>query len=171
MESKITIVGESNKDRLRKVNTLLERILSDEEQDRIERHNIAITISASPSSMVSCKTNPLKDLQLLNLIFLEIKFYREFKENPQQLAAVLLHEMGHVLNPPPNDKNTPQYREFYADDYVRYCNFAPPLIKNLEECLKKPHLSSEIENIDLSKKRISRIQNNDDLLLNLQKLT
>ena len=53
------------------------------------------------------------------------------KFNPTEIAAEILHEIGHVINKPDNSQG--ENIEFYADDFAIACQFSAQLKSGLEK--------------------------------------
>lgn len=77
----------------------------------------------------------------------------------EEIAALLLHELGHVFNIP-NEKSEEEIEEFYADDYVRDKGFG----KQLESTLEKYIAYKGDFNIEELTIRLNRLKNNAELL-------
>lgn len=97
----------------------------------------------------------------INVIFIRPDFCQHFNDLKRQIFAALLHEIGHIVNKP--SSTFENSNEFYADDYARYCGFSSDLESNLEACRA---IYPEIFETDVVHKRVLRIQQSAELLLN-----
>jgi hypothetical protein len=82
----------------------------------------------------------------------------------REFIAILLHEIGHIVNNPDSvHALVPDFDEFYADDYARYCGYSDEILSTLRSFLQtQPRFFSN----DVTTKRIDRIERGDSLLLN-----
>jgi hypothetical protein len=145
--------------------TVLDRLsagLNADERRRIESYQFFFVTCVSPSSTVKFRGNPFPHEGSFRILFIEWKFFSDLRGKPDELGAVLLHEVGHTLNPAPAGRNTEE--EYYADDYARHCGFGGPLRRNLEGCLRNHLVGFERDGV---KERICRITPGGPLNLNL----
>lgn len=159
----ITCVGGGNHGQiLVPVEELLVRRVPECEKHRIESHKFYLATAVAPSSTATFRGNPFPTDRQFQLLIVEWKFLFQLRRELEQVAAVLLHEIGHTLNPPPAPNITEA--EHHADDYARHCRFGPPLRHNLMKCLQ-----ANMEGFDQTstQERIRRIEANDQLKLNL----
>jgi hypothetical protein len=138
-------------------------IIPDDEKKRIEKSNFFITTAVLPTGIVGFKGNPFPSNDKFYLIYFEYEFLIQMKSRGNELAAILLHEIGHLLNPPATIKPTPDEKEMYADDYVRHCGFGKQLVSNLEYC----YANIELFQKPITILRKNRILQNSEILLNL----
>lgn len=99
------------------------------------------------------------------LVTLNATYYKSVKYEPAEIAASILHELGHLFNCPPDKKASQELQEFYADDYAR--NWSPRFSQGLSRALTKDirenlyHLDKN--KLDSLQTRIDRIVNNEPL--------
>jgi len=159
----ITCVGGGNHGQiLAPLEELLVARVPECERQRIENQKFYLVTVVAPSSTASFRGNPFPADGRFQVLIIEWKFLFQLRAELEQLAAVLLHEIGHTLNPPPIRNVTEA--EHHADDYARYCSFGSALRQNLTRCLQ-----SKMDGFDqtLTQERIRRIEANDQLKLNL----
>jgi hypothetical protein len=159
----ITLAGGGNAIQIFPI--VLERLnarLNADEIRRIESHRFFFVTCVNPSSTVAFQCNPFPTAGPFRVLFIEWKFFFGLRGAPDELGAVLLHEVGHTLNPAPADRNTES--EQYADDYARYCGFGVALRQNLERCLRDQLMGFEPDAVN---ERIRRITPAGPLNLNL----
>lgn len=153
----------------------LEDKLDESIKSIIKENNIHLLLAVSPG----CVTKVIldSDAPLKKLIVIDKTLtYGFLKFNVHEVAAEVLHEVGHILNKEPLDKMNE--KEFYADDFVRRCGFSCQLLSGLrkykdviesytEKTKKSFFETTEKQNqiIELFKKRIERIENGDTLLI------
>jgi hypothetical protein len=115
--------------------------LNEDRKKQILGANLLITIMRSPASCLRLPNNPsIRHIIIIDPVPLERnQFTRE-----EQIATIL-HEIGHVVNPPPNNPppNTmanyvtslagDNPDEFHADDYALQCNYGAHLSSALRK--------------------------------------
>ncbi|MEI8270929.1 MAG: hypothetical protein WCG45_06205, partial [bacterium] len=101
----------------------------------INQHDFYLLLSVGPGSKTKIK-NDLQNINGIKLIIIDQTFtYDILKFDHFNVAAEILHEVGHFLNKQPNDKKNEE--EFYADDFARSCCLGLYLKLGLEKYLKK----------------------------------
>ena len=92
---------------------------------------------------------------------------------------MILHEIGHVVNPPPTatmnttadiadllalGTTTAQRQEVFADDYARHCGYKETVASGLEKLARLQ--PNEFDNANV-RRRIERVRDHDDINRNL----
>jgi hypothetical protein len=89
---------------------MLFQALSDEDVQRIDDMNVFFCRSYAPSCVTELKNTPV--VETMRLIVFEAEHLK--KLSPEEVVAIILHEIGHVFNP----HQDLQQREFNADDFA-----------------------------------------------------
>lgn len=158
----ITCVGGGNAGQiLGPVEERLALRVPDVEKRRIESHRFYLITGVSPSNTVTFRGNPFPAGGQFQVLIVEWNFLFRLRGEPDELGAILLHEIGHTLNPAV--PNLPD-REHRADDYARLCRYGPPLARNLKRCLQ-----ANMEGFEqaATNERIRRIESDEQLKLDL----
>jgi hypothetical protein len=122
-------------------------------------------VALFPVSWPALKWTPTSCSHIKHLVIFDTLYLRTGSIRQPEFKALLLHEIGHVVNPPKNyNPADTSESEFYADDYVRHCGFAEDLANCLEVLMR---LDPDGFDFELTMMRINRIKNDDTLLLNL----
>lgn len=139
------------------------------ECQRILDADLSITLMFAPASAISAK------IPTGHVVILEGNLIMFGGLRPAQAIAMLLHEIGHVVNPPPTSPVQDSYmegldptekpHEFAADDYARHCGYGESLVSGLQALIKIDPQSFET---DLTRRRIARIEGNQASILNLK---
>jgi len=159
----ITCVGGGNAGQILPiVEDRLNGRLAVDERQRIESHRFFFVTCVNPSSTVDFRGNPFPVVGPFRVLFIEWTFFYGLRGEPDELGAVLLHEIGHTLNPAPAGRNAE--KEHYADDYARHCGYGEFLRRNLERCLRGHVAGFEP---DATNERIHRMTPDEPLKLNL----
>lgn len=128
-------------------------------QRQIVSASLRITLSFSPASVLDLR-EPLDCRHLVigdGTLMLEKLFSRE------EFIAMLLHEIGHKLNPPPPvEAYLSLNEEFWADDFARACGFEEAILSSLEAM--KRYYPTTCSSDDLTA-RAGRIRENHPLRL------
>ena len=108
-----------------------------EETDRILSANLALTIFNTPACTIPLVDIHLKIPNLQNVIqidssCIEGSFWKE-PFSKEEVIAMLLHEIGHVVNPAPISDCYNE--EGWADDYARHCGYHDHLLTALQKLL------------------------------------
>lgn len=107
---------------------MLFQALSDEDVQRLDDMNVFFCRSYAPSCITELKNTPA--VEIMRLIVFEAEHLR--KLTPEEVVAIILHEIGHVFNPHQDLRQ----REFYADDFAISKGYGKhiksSLIKSLE---------------------------------------
>ncbi len=156
----IKYVGGPTEMKMMFVSDILERKLNAKEKQRISNENIFLSIIEVPACTIYYRNNPFNDLSEFHLVLISNELTIS---DPMQTVAVILHEIGHIVNNP--NSEIVEEKEFYADDYVRNCSFGKKLLDNLKSSILN---ESDVNKKDLMKKRIDRLENNVPRLLNLK---
>lgn len=155
--------------------------LSTDAKLKIKEANLYLFCSIGPGCITKVR---LEDSEVLNRLIVIDKTltYDLLKFSIQETAAELLHEVGHFLNSP--DKADKDNEEFYADDFARMLGYGLFLMKSFEKYLTIIEANTdEVKNkyffadksrqtqiVELLKKRLKRIQNNDPFFKGTQKI-
>lgn len=98
--------------------------LEDSIKNSIRENNIYITFPSGPGSIIKTRLN--NDEQISRLIIIDKTLtYNLLKFDYIEIAAGILHEVGHFLNKPPDARN--KEKEYYADDFARKCGLGDAL--------------------------------------------
>lgn len=109
---------------MQKINCYAELIqsLKDEDFKEIDKKNIYFNCFFSPGSMTDMRYSiPIKS----KLINIDINSLKRFK--PKERIAILLHELGHAINPGTDSQSS----EFNADDFAIARGYGQPLKESL----------------------------------------
>ena len=146
--------------------------LSPEEAKRITSAGIHITVYNTPASCLPL-VQPI-EAGLRYLIVVDPAPLDSGKLTPKQMIATLLHEIGHVVNPPIKGIFDPDYYlmqlkgvkedEVFADDYARHCGYGADFADALE-CMKQQEPGTF--DTDAVKYRIDQIRTEAQVYLNL----
>jgi hypothetical protein len=153
----------------------IEERLDNDIKKVIIENNFYLLLATSPGCLTSVHSDP--QVQLNKLIVIDKTLsYDLLKFNNTEVAAEILHEVGHLLNKEPIERYSES--EFYADDFVRKCELGCQLLNGLKKYktvielysikTKYPFFETfEKQNqiIEMFRKRIVRIENNEPLLL------
>ena len=82
----------------------LESRLEENEISRIIENNIFISLVSNPASRIRYGNNPFRNLDNINLVTIDFDFCNKYIHKPGHLEAVILHEVGHILNEPTTKK-------------------------------------------------------------------
>ena len=137
------------------------------EETRIIKSNIRLKVLDSPAAswVVTAETAAV--------VIVNPEYLGPGKLSKQEFVAMILHELGHLLNQP-NRHYSPDavyssvdaknWDEFWADDYARHCGKSA----DLQSCLSTLAIidKTRFEN-DGTQRRIERIQGKEPQLLNL----
>lgn len=139
------------------------------ERARIMRNRVGLV----PVTWPGMKWTPSGCGHLLHLVIFDTLHLLNGSIEKDEFIAFLLHEIGHVVNPPHDTPErmmapNPDDDEFYADDYARHCGLG----SELEACLKKLQALDPVGFGDPAiSRRINRIETGEPLLLNLSPLS
>lgn len=98
--------------------------LEDSIKNSIRDNNIYITFPSGPGSIIKTRLN--NEEQISRLIIIDKTLtYNLLKFDHIEIAAEILHEVGHFLNKPPDERN--KEKEYYADDFARKCGLGDAL--------------------------------------------
>jgi len=144
-------------------------------KNMIKANNIHLLLATGPG----CVTKVLSDTEvpIKKLVIIDKTLtYGLLKFNVAEVAAEVLHEVGHILNKEPLGKMNE--KEFYADDFARKCGFGCQLVNGFKKYIDVIELYTEkttklfFEEIDkqtqiieIFKKRIERIEKGYPLLV------
>lgn len=142
----------------------LEKKMPPKEFERIKKLPLVISVILNPSCSLFYRDNPVQGTDHFYLITIDNEFIKKYKNNTEHIEAILLHEIGHILNKPNSPNSNIEEKEFLADDYVRHCGYGKPLKENLNLEIKEVKNSSKAK---LMKERITRITNNKNPILNI----
>ncbi len=102
--------------------------LSIEDCNLIQANAVYFFVSLSPASQLKVRVLVPIDS---NLIFIDGNCFDEFSEF--ELTSILLHEIGHSLNPDLKSEKG----EFNADDYAVKRGYKKSIISSLLKCIEK----------------------------------
>lgn len=119
--------------------------LSETDYKILEENNIYINPLFSPASQSDLNINLYKGAKIITIDINSIS-----QLSAEESIAILLHEIGHALNPFKKGENG----EFAADDYAVGRNYKEALLKSLHSC--KELWPSEF-NKEITEKRIQRL--------------
>ncbi len=125
---------------------LMEHHLSEEQLKVIKNNNIIILYVCSPGSRIGKFLFPeTKTGYHANIVILDHTICKHCCFSVDEKVAVILHEIGHLLNIPPSEKK--ELSDFYADYYVKTVGFKASLANSL-----KKYISSDLPFISLEMK-------------------
>lgn len=126
---------------------LLFKSLSDDDVLELEKLKVRFGLVIAPASQISLNVGE----GVINLICFEKHFFRHFTK--EETVAVILHEIGHAVNPDLKGDEG----EFRADDYAVNRNYRASIISSLSKAreLNLPGFDKEINH-----RRINRLQEN-----------
>lgn len=144
--------------------------LPESEKALILSSKLRLTISSSPASVLAIKDT--ENLSGAHLIMADLVVLENKSLTPDEFVAMLLHEIGHVVNRPPtlSQPTTPeeyalyinrgQREEFAADDYACRCGYGASVASGLQvlQFADPQHFQTRL--ID---DRIARIAGSDGL--------
>ena len=148
------------------------------EWPRIKAQNIFITVTTLPAGTLLVK-NRLKGIDDPKLVMIELSRVRNHELTQQEVVAMILHEIGHIVNPPPaatlgttddvadmlaGGRTTAQRQELFADDYARHCEKGEAVASGLERLMALQ--PNEFSNQDV-RRRIQRIRVGEHVNRNL----
>lgn len=90
--------------------SMLIQALSDEDVQRLDDMNVFFCRSYTPSIVTELSNTPA--VETMRLIIFEGEYLKKFL--PEEVVAIILHEIGHVFNP----HQDLEQREFNADDFA-----------------------------------------------------
>lgn len=126
-------------------------------------------IGLVPATWPGFKWTPSGHNHIKHLVVFDTLYLRTEAIGCHEFRAFLLHEIGHVINPPKDSYMAKScVHEYYADDYVRHCGFSEDLTNCLEVLRRLDPISFDS---DLTMQRIRRIRDNEPLLLNLSPIS
>jgi len=162
------------------INILVEK-LTDETKQEIWDNDFYLMCSIGPGN--TNKININTEGSVKNIVIIDQTLTCDIlKFTPFETAAIILHEVGHILNKEPSEESA--FSEFYADDYARSKNFGIHLLSGLKKYIAVIELytnpekgtfffkSHEKQNQILTSltSRINRIEKNEQLLINQNSL-
>lgn len=89
---------------------MLFQALSDKDVQRLDDMNVFFCRSYAPSIVTELSNTPA--VEIMRLIIFEGEYLKKLL--PEEVVAIILHEIGHVFNP----HQDLQQREFNADDFA-----------------------------------------------------
>lgn len=101
--------------------------LNDSDYSDLVENNIYINPLFSPASQSNIETDLPKGAKIITLDINSLK-----QLSSAEVVAIILHEIGHALNPFDKGENG----EFVADDYAIGRNYKDALLKSLVSCKK-----------------------------------
>ncbi len=102
-----------------------------------------------------------KDLPI-HVILIDLTFLKEKGYSKGEICAIILHELGHILNYPIEDKSNIDIEEFYADDFVRNFGFEEELVSGYKK-LDLFNLKIYEHSNPIIVKKIQRIYENSEI--------
>ena len=122
--------------------------LSDEDVQRLDDMNIFFCRSYAPSCVTELKNTPA--VETMRLIVFEAQHLKEL--SPEEVVAVILHEIGHVFNPDPDL----QQREFNADNFAVSKGYSKYIKSSLIRSIENE--PTEFDN-PINRARVARLEN------------
>jgi hypothetical protein len=130
----------------KQVHELLINALTEEEIDRLIELNLSFIRNYSPSSKIDLTgVNVDGSMTLINI---EGNLINNLV--PDEIAAILLHEIGHAFNPGISGIEG----EYLADNFAKEKGYGKWVISSLEKGLKRKWLGFDEEEFELRKQNI-----------------
>jgi len=107
---------------------MLFQALSDNDVQSLEDMNVFFCRSYAPSCVTELRNTP--SVETMRLIIFEAEYLGKLR--PEEVVAIILHEIGHVLNPHADL----QQREFNAHDFAISKGFGKYLASSLAASIK-----------------------------------
>jgi len=134
--------------------------LNEHDIQKIIGSSLRLTIMYSPASLLPLPENR----KSIDLVMCNATLLNENLLSKEEFIAVLLHEIGHIVNKPDGvHAYIKEHAELFADDYVRLCKYDISLVSALRELRNRYPVTFGKENIET---RIKRIEDNAPLLVN-----
>lgn len=122
---------------------------------KISAEKIGLLVFNSPASTLDLTMNQAIT-EARHLIILDKNSIRSLPA--REVVGVILHEIGHTLNPPPalteeqqieewahDSTLTPDRSEVYADKFATECGYGHDFANALKRGLQNPHISARIK--------------------------
>jgi len=180
------LLGKSTEDFFSDTLPILINALPEYDKSILRHNNICISICFSPGSTLHNVNLPnVPEGSNFNIVTIEMNIIRLLKFDKFEIAALILHEFGHLLNDyniKPDNKSFIQglmnddmnavrkrieepkeielLKEFHADYFVKKCGLSQSLITSLEKCLNS-NISFLNEKADDFKERILKLQSDE----------
>lgn len=150
--------------------------LDADEAERIMNAKILLTICFSPASVLNLAKVSEATLAGANLIIVDANACVSHELENREIIALILHEIGHVVNRPPEnsgvspesiaeemERERSKRGEWEADDYARHCGFGPEIQSSIEKFRLHGDPNFTSEHVV---RRLKRIQDNEPPILN-----
>ena len=147
--------------------------LTHQEAERIIAAQIGITICSPPANCVPLHKIP-EEQSIRYLITVDPSLVEDKVFSARQQIGVLLHEIGHVVNPRTETSIDHDFtmglirlneHEIFADDYVRFCGYGEDFAESMEVMISRDSIRFDTSS---SKKRVELLREDRQLHLNLQ---
>lgn len=155
--------------------------LPDEEPERIIGAKVLVTVVLSPACQIALSPNPLMRLPKAYVVAIDLNYLEAGRLSPRECVALILHEIGHIVNEPrrePAAASTDELAarfanraaakeniEFLADDYARHCGYGTEIASSLEKLIVSD--PQKFDNV-AARERIERIRRETAPVLHLQ---
>lgn len=120
--------------------------LTEEEIDRLVEMNSVFIRTFSPSSKVDLEGISING----SMVLINIEGNLLGKLLPEEITAILLHEIGHALNP----DHTGLDGEYIADNFAAEKGYADWIVRSLEKGLRNNWLGFDQEEIESRKQNL-----------------
>lgn len=153
--------------------------LESAEMKRILISKVRLTISCSPASVLHLSENTAAAIAGAHLVILDANSHDSGFLTRREVIAVALHEIGHVVNSPPEnvpmsvqsiasdmERKAKGTAELEADDYARHCNYGAELTTSMEKYRKAGDAKFLTA---LADRRLKRIQDQEPPTLHFLK--
>lgn len=108
--------------------SMLIEALSDDDVQRLDDMNVFFCRSYAPSIVTELKNTPA--VETMRLIIFEGEYLKKLL--PEEIVAIILHEIGHVFNP----HQDLQQREFNADDFASLKGYGKHIKSSLTKSIE-----------------------------------
>ncbi len=111
----------------------------------------------------ACRLSNSENKSINHIIAIDLNILTLLGFTDKEISAVILHEIGHILNVPDFEKD--ELKEFYADDYVRKQGsfFENELLSGLKKYLDKSPVFLTEKSKEEIISRINRIEDKAEL--------
>jgi hypothetical protein len=134
---------------------LLLEALTDDDLIGLKNKNVFFCYSSAPSSIAELRNVPA--VETLQLIDFEDEYLTH--NTPEEVVAIILHEIGHVFRPADNTRQ----KEFNADDFAIERNYLLGLLTSLNRYIRTHPVKF---NNDINRARVQRLMDKRQLCEN-----